>query len=92
MTDASATYTSALSESTKSAASTGWLVLLGVVGVALLVLFVAAVVSIVRSRRLTSQGKIVWIIGVLIFQFFGPLAWFLVGRKNSPQLYRSSPA
>lgn len=65
-----------------SALAGGYLALLVIVGLALLVLFVAAVASIVTSARLTGAGKAMWILVCLVLQFFGPLAWFLWGRKQ----------
>lgn len=65
-----------------SALAAGYLALLVVVGVALLVLFVAAVVSIATSARLTGAGKAVWVLVCLVLQLLGPLAWFLWGRKQ----------
>ena len=53
-----------------------------IVGVALLVFFLAALVSIARSPRLSSGAKVVWGVGCLILQFFGPLLWFLWGRHQ----------
>jgi Phospholipase_D-nuclease N-terminal len=73
----------------RSAASVGWLVIVVVVGVALVALFVAALLSVLRSPRLTGTGRIAWTIGVLIFPLLGPLAWFLVGRRSSAEVYRA---
>lgn len=64
-------------------AAAGVLIALFVIGgVLLLVFFLAALVSIVRSPRLTSGAKLVWGVGCLILQFFGPLLWFLWGRHQ----------
>lgn len=62
--------------------TTGLIGLFVAIGLALVVLFAAAVVSIVRSDRLGQTEKAVWIIGCLILQFFGPLAWFVWGRHQ----------
>ncbi|MTD15030.1 hypothetical protein GIS00_13885 [Nakamurella sp. YIM 132087] len=59
-----------------------------VVGLALLALFIAAAASVLGSDRLTGTGKLLWIVGIFVFPFLGPLAWFFVGRKGSPQIYR----
>lgn len=58
------------------------LILFGLIALALLVLYVAAVLSIVQSNRLSGAGKAMWIVACLILQFFGPLAWFGWGRKQ----------
>lgn len=75
-------------DTTSSPDSSGWwfvggsfiAVLIAVVAVACIVLFIAALVSILSSRSLTGGGKLLWIIAVFVFQFFGPLVWFLWGR------------
>lgn len=61
--------------------ATGYLILLIVIGVALLALFIGAVVSILSSPALSGSTKFLWIVVCLILQFFGPVAWFLWGRK-----------
>jgi hypothetical protein len=63
--------------------STGYLVLLITVGVVLLAFFIAAVISIAGSPRLTGAGKIGWTLVCLVLQFFGPLGWFLWGRHQN---------
>ena len=71
-------------DTTSSPDSSGWWFVGGsfiaVVAVACVVLFIAALVSILSSRSLTGGGKLLWIIAVFVFQFFGPLVWFLWGR------------
>jgi Phospholipase_D-nuclease N-terminal len=73
----------------QSAGSVAGLGIAVVVGLALLALFVAALLSVLRSTRLTGTGRIVWIIAVLVFPLLGPLAWFLVGRRSSAEVYRA---
>lgn len=46
-------------------------------------LFIAAVVSIIRSPNYTVAGRAVWIFVVLAFPFLGPLVWFIWGRKST---------
>lgn len=70
--------------------STVAVVIIVLIAIALLTLFVAALVSILRSPALTPTGKLVWAIVVLILQFFGPLAWLLWGRHQ--QFDSSGPA
>ncbi|MEJ4112689.1 PLDc N-terminal domain-containing protein [Corynebacterium kroppenstedtii] len=50
-----------------------------------LVIFVAAFVSIVASKRYTAFGKIVWIVVTFTFPLLGPIVWFLWG-KNAESL------
>ncbi|WP_045075419.1 PLD nuclease N-terminal domain-containing protein [Psychromicrobium lacuslunae] len=58
-----------------------------VVGIALLVLFISALISVLSSRVLTGGGKVLWILVVFAFPFLGPLGWFIWGRKQPS--YRS---
>lgn len=57
------------------------LLVIGVgIAVAAFVLFVAAVVSILRSPRLTTTGRMLWLLVAVVAQFVGPIAWFVWGR------------
>ncbi|ASU61095.1 MULTISPECIES: PLD nuclease N-terminal domain-containing protein [Nocardiopsis] len=57
-------------------------VVLALVGLALLVLLVAAVISALADRDTSAGGKLLWVIFILWFPLFGPIAWFVVGRKG----------
>jgi hypothetical protein len=63
----------------------GWAVL--VIGLALalaaVVLFVAALVSIVRSDNYAAGGKALWALAVLAFPMLGAIFWFAWGRRSS---------
>ena len=59
----------------------GTVVLVAVLGA--VVLFIAALVSIIRSPNYTVAGRAVWIFVVLAFPFLGPLVWFIWGRKST---------
>ncbi|MDO9380234.1 MAG: PLD nuclease N-terminal domain-containing protein [Nocardioidaceae bacterium] len=48
---------------------------------ALVVLFVAAIVSILRSDGLSGGQKLGWTVVVLFLQLVGPVLWFTVGRR-----------
>jgi hypothetical protein len=65
-----------------------WLVVVIAATIALAALFVAAAVSVVRSPRLTSTGRVLWIVALLVFPLLGPVVWFLVGRRSTAQVYR----
>jgi NADH:ubiquinone oxidoreductase subunit 6 (subunit J) len=65
-----------------------WLVVVIVVAVAQIVLFVAGVLSVLRSPRVTGAGRLVWIAAMFVFPLLGPLAWFFVGRRASADIYR----
>lgn len=63
----------------------GAIVAVIVIGVILAItLCIAALISIANSP-LPSSSKAAWVIIVLVFQFFGPLAWFAVGRAQASQ-------
>lgn len=68
------------------------LIALGVVGAALVALFVAALLSVVVSERYTGAGKILWILALCAFPFFGPVLWFLVGRTHRLEVDRGGDA
>lgn len=55
-------------------------VVLVAVALALVVLWVAAVVSVLRNGRLTGGGKLLWIAVILAFPFLGSLGWFVFGK------------
>jgi uncharacterized membrane protein YhaH (DUF805 family) len=57
-------------------------VFLALVGLAVLALVVAAVVSTLADRDTTGGGKLLWIVFILWFPLFGAIAWFVVGRKG----------
>ena len=54
-----------------------WLVLI----IAQAVLFIAALITIIASKRYTGGGKFLWVLLVFFMPFFGPLGWFLLGRN-----------
>lgn len=54
-----------------------WIVL----GIAQFVLFIAAVISVLASRRYTGGGKLLWILLVFFMPLLGPIGWFLLGRN-----------
>lgn len=64
-----------------------WHVAVMLVVLGLVVLFVAAIISIARSPHLEPLGRLIWIVVCLFLQFFGPVAWFVWGRHQ-----RSRPA
>jgi hypothetical protein len=59
----------------------GTIALVAVLGA--VVLFVAALVSILRSPNYSVAGRAVWIFVVLAFPFLGPLVWFVWGRTST---------
>ena len=60
---------------------------MGLLLIAGVVLFVAALVSITRNRTHTSGGTVVWALIVLALPVLGPVLWFVIGRK-APKSFR----
>lgn len=62
--------------------------LITLIGIVALIVFVVALVSIIKHPTATIAGKVVWILVSLILPFVGPLLWFAWGRsilrKNPP--------
>lgn len=54
----------------------------GLAVLALAVLFVAALVSVLRSR-LTGGMKVVWVLFAFWAPLLGPVLWFLLGAKDA---------
>lgn len=52
------------------------------IGLFLLVLVIAAVISALAHGDTTGGGKLLWIIFILWFPLFGAVAWFVVGKKG----------
>lgn len=44
------------------------------------ILFIAALVSILSSKRYTGGGKFLWVGVVFFAPFLGPIGWFIAGR------------
>ncbi len=61
---------------------TGWHFILLLV-IPLIVLFIAAVVSIASSRTASGTEKAVWVLITLLFPLVGPILWFVIGRRSS---------
>jgi hypothetical protein len=67
------------------AALLGWIIL----GIAQAILFIAALVSILASKRYTGGGKFLWVVVVFFAPLFGALGWFIAGRRA--QIRTSEP-
>ncbi|GAA1453083.1 hypothetical protein GCM10009602_58190 [Nocardiopsis tropica] len=52
------------------------------IGLFLLVLVIAAVISALVDGDTTGGGKLLWIIFIVWFPLFGAVAWFVVGKKG----------
>ncbi len=68
--------------SSLGAGGTALLSVAAVIGIALIAFCVAALVSISRAPGLSSNARLGWLAAVVVFQFFGPIAWFGFGRKE----------
>lgn len=44
-----------------------------------IIVFAFALLSILRSDRLTGAGKVIWI--VVCFPLVGPIVWFIAGKS-----------
>ncbi|WP_223198546.1 PLD nuclease N-terminal domain-containing protein [Solihabitans fulvus] len=55
---------------------------LALIGLSYVLLVVAALVSVLRSR-LDGGMKAVWVLLVWLAPFVGSIAWFLVGRRSA---------
>ena len=61
----------------------GWHVLiLFVLTIPALVLFICAIVSIVRAR-LAAGAAALWVLVCLFFPLVGSILWFVVGRRSA---------
>lgn len=58
------------------------LLIFGVLGIAYIVLVVAALGSIIGSRNYTPGLKALWALAVFAFPILGSIVWFLVGRDS----------
>lgn len=69
-----------LAQESGNAVSVVVVVVLAAIALALIVLWVAAIVSVLRNDRLTGGGKLLWIVVILGFPLLGSLAWFIFGK------------
>ncbi len=70
-----------ISEQDYSGLGTVALVTIAVLSLVAFVLWIAAIVSVVRDSRLTGGGKLLWIAVVLAYPFLGSIGWFAGGRR-----------
>jgi drug/metabolite transporter (DMT)-like permease len=55
----------------------------GIVMIAGVALFIAALISVARNKTYTSAGTVIWTLIILALPVAGPVLWFLMGRKPS---------
>lgn len=58
-----------------------WHVVILLLWLAAVVLFIAALVSIVRAPRASTGERVIWVLVVLILPLLGSIVWFAVGRR-----------
>lgn len=63
----------------------GWIIL----GIAQLILFIAALVSVLASKRYTGGGKFLWVVVIFFAPLLGAIGWFVAGRRA--QIRTSEP-
>lgn len=51
-----------------------------ILGILQFVLFIAALISILGSKRYTGGGKFLWLVVVFFAPFLGAIGWFITGR------------
>ncbi|WP_221485278.1 PLD nuclease N-terminal domain-containing protein [Saccharothrix ecbatanensis] len=69
-----------IAQESDNAVGVVFMIVLAAIALALIVLWVAAIVSVLRNNRLTGGGKTLWIVVILGFPFLGSLGWFIFGR------------
>ncbi|MBO9422091.1 PLDc_N domain-containing protein [Labrenzia sp. R4_2] len=57
----------------------------GLLGLLVLIANIYAIIKIIQSGASTG-GKILWILGILIFPVVGFIVWLLAGPRGSGQL------
>ncbi|OZD78923.1 hypothetical protein CH260_03865 [Rhodococcus sp. 05-2256-B2] len=75
------------SEATDRGIALGLTIVLLVVAAAVALLWIAAVVSIVRSLRYTTAGKALWVLVIIALPILGALGWFIWGRHAQSSIF-----
>lgn len=52
-------------------------------GMLTLLLFVAVLIDIARSRHLSGMARAVWVLIALAFPLVGAVLWFVIGRRDN---------
>ena len=48
-------------------------------------LMVWALVDLSKRKHIQGNSKVIWILVIVLVNLFGPLIYFLVGRRDEPQ-------
>ncbi|MFC4264852.1 PLD nuclease N-terminal domain-containing protein [Arthrobacter cryoconiti] len=70
---------------------TQWVLLQFALSLALLVLLVASLISIARTKNQPPPRVVMWVLIVFLLPFIGPIFWFIGGRKTARPI-RSMPS
>jgi hypothetical protein len=62
------------------AADVAVVVIGAILGLAQIILWITAAISILRNDRFTGGGKFLWFVIIIGFPFLGCLGWFFFGR------------
>ncbi|ARC58113.1 Cardiolipin synthase A [Frondihabitans sp. 762G35] len=58
-------------------------VVTAIVLIAYALFVVIAFVRAYRDRGISETARLVWLVGIVLMPFLGPLAWYLVGDRTS---------
>lgn len=61
---------------------TTWEVLALLVGAAVIVLFVVAVLSLSKDEHYTATQRLLWLLVLLAAPVLGPILWWTLGRRH----------
>ncbi|MFB8280898.1 PLD nuclease N-terminal domain-containing protein [Nocardia colli] len=75
----------ALASTAETAGSIAFGVFAVAVAIGAIALFIAGVVSALRSSNYAAAGKAIWVLLMLAFPFLGPVVWFIWGRNSTIQ-------
>ncbi|MFC9432312.1 PLD nuclease N-terminal domain-containing protein [Nocardia sp. NPDC057030] len=81
-----------LASTAETAGSIAFGVLAVAVAIGAIALFIAGVVSALRSSNYAAAGKAIWVLLMLAFPFLGPVVWFVWGRNSTIQPIRPTTA
>ncbi|MFI6997682.1 PLD nuclease N-terminal domain-containing protein [Nocardia sp. NPDC050175] len=82
----------ALASAAETAGSIAFGVFAFAIAIGAIALFIAGVVSALRSSNYAAAGKAIWVLLMLAFPFLGPVVWFIWGRNSTIQPVRPTVA
>lgn len=60
----------------------GMMLVFGIIGLAVLVFWVWALVDAIKNPRLTDNERLIWILVIVLASWVGALIYLLAGRKK----------